>query len=124
MLKAALSPGQAARLVKVLNMLGSDHDGEVAAAGRLADRLLRQASLTWGDVIKVERQLTQRFPSARPNGYERAIHATLRDGHGIISTWETEFLSSLIGRKRLTDKQASKLSEIIFKVAQARRAAA
>ena len=30
-----------ARLAKLLGLLGSDHDGEIAAAGRAADRLRR-----------------------------------------------------------------------------------
>jgi hypothetical protein len=32
-------------------MLGSDHDGERANAGRLADRMVRDAGLTWCDVV-------------------------------------------------------------------------
>ena len=41
------------KLVKLLGMLGSAHDGEIAAAGRMAHELIRQAKLTWYDVIPV-----------------------------------------------------------------------
>jgi hypothetical protein len=39
------------RLVRLLGMLGSAHDGEIANAGRLASQLLRDLGLTWGDII-------------------------------------------------------------------------
>jgi hypothetical protein len=39
------------RLIRLLGMLGSSHNGEVANAGRMADRLVRDAGLTWQDVI-------------------------------------------------------------------------
>src|SRR3954469_5039729 len=41
------------RLVKLLGMLGSVHDGEALTAARMADRLLRhQLKLTWGEVVQ------------------------------------------------------------------------
>lgn len=40
------------KLAMVLGMLGSAHDGEIAAAGRQATTMLRTAGLTWHDVIK------------------------------------------------------------------------
>jgi hypothetical protein len=41
------------RLVKVLGMLGSPHDGERAAAGLLATKLLTRAGLMWDTVLAV-----------------------------------------------------------------------
>lgn len=41
------------RLVKVLGMLGSRHDGEVLAAARLAQYMLGQAKMSWGDLLGV-----------------------------------------------------------------------
>ena len=46
-----LKPALASRLAKVLGKLGSDHDGEVVAAGRRADRIVKDAGLTWPEVI-------------------------------------------------------------------------
>ena len=50
---AAVLPAEIAdRLIKLLGMLGSAHDGEALTAARLADRLVRdQLKLTWGEVI-------------------------------------------------------------------------
>src|SRR3954467_3308538 len=39
------------RLTKLLGVLGSDQDGEVAAAGRAADQLRRKTGKTWHDII-------------------------------------------------------------------------
>jgi hypothetical protein len=43
---AHLPPALADKLAKVLGMLGSAHDGEVAAAGRRADAMVKGAGLT------------------------------------------------------------------------------
>lgn len=45
------TPLDESRLIKLLARLGSSHDGEVLNAARLADRLVRQAGLTWDDVL-------------------------------------------------------------------------
>ncbi|HTY66990.1 MAG TPA: hypothetical protein VMH36_10075 [Alphaproteobacteria bacterium] len=42
------------RLVKVLGMLGSRHDGEVLAAARLAQYMLGQAKMNWADLLNVK----------------------------------------------------------------------
>jgi hypothetical protein len=39
------------RLVKLLGLLGSDHDGEVLNAARQVERLRRDARLTWSDIL-------------------------------------------------------------------------
>ncbi len=42
------------RLVKVLGMLGSRHDGEVVAAARQAQYMLGQAKTSWGELLGVK----------------------------------------------------------------------
>jgi hypothetical protein len=42
------------RLVKVLGMLGSRHDGEVLAAARLAQYMLGQAKTSWHELLDVK----------------------------------------------------------------------
>jgi hypothetical protein len=49
--RLGLDHDSAERLARLLGMLGSDHDGEVVNAGRMADRLVRQNGLTWPDII-------------------------------------------------------------------------
>jgi len=48
------------RLIKLLGLLGSDHNGEIASAGRMADGLIKDAGVTWAEVIApdtVQREL-------------------------------------------------------------------
>jgi len=42
------------RLVKVLGMLGSRHDGEVLAAARLAQYMIGQAKTSWAEVLEIK----------------------------------------------------------------------
>jgi hypothetical protein len=56
----------AQRLGRVLGLLSSSHDGEVLNAARAADRIVKEAGLTWLDVA-------QRIGvSTRPTGYQAA----------------------------------------------------
>jgi hypothetical protein len=52
--KAAKRKAVSTKLVKVLGMLGSDHAGERDNAARLATQILKDAGLTWYDVLDTE----------------------------------------------------------------------
>lgn len=55
--KSATSRKQvSAKLVKVLGMLGSAHSGERDNAARAATRILKEAGLTWYDVLNVQEE--------------------------------------------------------------------
>jgi hypothetical protein len=43
------------RLMKLIAMVGSDHDGEVINAARAADRLLRRHKRSWHDFLSTNR---------------------------------------------------------------------
>jgi hypothetical protein len=61
------------RLIKLLGLLGSDHNGEIASAGRMADALIRDAGVTGADVIApdaVQQELV---------GALRAVNEELRE---------------------------------------------
>ena len=47
-----LPPADLSRLEKLAGMLGSDFDGERAAAAAMASKLLQSHGLTWADVIR------------------------------------------------------------------------
>ena len=42
------------RLAQVLGLLQSAHDGEVTEAARRATRMVREAGLTWQDILRVD----------------------------------------------------------------------
>ncbi|MCW5745750.1 MAG: hypothetical protein KIT36_06080 [Alphaproteobacteria bacterium] len=52
-------------LVKVLDVLDSDHAGEVLAAAKLASAMLRQAGFTWDEALREDLQPKR---GARPGG--------------------------------------------------------
>lgn len=112
-MSAALSPDLVARLSKVLGMLGSDHDGEIAAAGRRAHRLLRDAGLTWPEVLQP--MLPPPKPEVDDDPLDHgAACASLLNWPG-LTDWERGFVTSLRKFKRLSDKQLAVLRELIIK---------
>lgn len=107
------------RLVKVLGMLGSDHDGERAAAALQASRLLRDRGLTWEEVLA--------RPRATPNPYGpadlsdtapvwRQVAARCRGAAARLSVWEVAFLDSIAGAARLSEAADQVLCLIADKV--------
>ncbi len=109
---ALLDPGIADKLARICGMFGSDHDGERAAAAALADRLVRQAGMTWGQIL---------LPKRPPDNIEEMIAFAFDHGDGILDAWQEGFLRGIRGRQFLTKKQLSKLDEIV--VAVSRKAA-
>jgi hypothetical protein len=122
---ALLDPRTADKLARICGMFGSDHDGERAAAAQMADKLVKQQGLRWADVISITpcSMAPPRPSTVAKSDYERSIRSALRDGAGVLNDWELGFLSSLLERKRLTQKQINKLRDIGFKVEVSRRAA-
>ena len=113
----ALSPAERTRLVGILGRLGSDHDGERAAAGLLATRLLRDRNLSWDDLIADGggRQGVHAGASAGPGPgatWQANLGQCLRHV-GTLSIWEADFCLSLSARRKvLPPAQVAKLAEI------------
>ena len=109
------------KLVKVLRMFGSNHDGEVASAARRAHDIVKKHSLDWDDLVlpvtasRAQRQ--QSRPHPEPDGPDEAflIRRALQFAQ-YVSSWEREFLNSisesLIEWGRLTPKQRAVLDRI------------
>jgi hypothetical protein len=118
-----IPPDLANRLAKVLGMLGSDHDGEIAAAGRRANAMIKGAGLTWGDVIaraapKSEPQQQSRAPRRwrRPASPSDAAALCLQWRDEVLTDWEADFCRSLVGRYRISPKQTVVIERIARKV--------
>ena len=112
-----LAPAEVRRLVGILGRLGSDHDGERAAAGLLASRMLRAAGLGWADVIgagggaRVGTAASPGGPGAGTAG-QGDLTLCLR-WLGELSAWEVGFVTDLRTRRRLmTPGQAAKLRQV------------
>jgi hypothetical protein len=119
---ASLTPAFADKLVKVLGMLGSDHDGEVATAGRMAHSMLKAEGLTWGDVItpaapKPEPQRQSRAPRRWRSPTSPSDTAALcLLWPEVLTDWETDFCRSIVGRRRISAKQTVVLERLARKV--------
>ena len=116
----AASPELRDRLAKLLGLLGSDHDGEVAAAGRRAHKLLTEAKLTWHAVIAPPPVVVNAPEPAQRRWREprdtAATIAELLRWPEPQTAWELDFLRSVAGRHSLTEKQEAVLERIFKKV--------
>ena len=114
---SALADADRNRLTRFLGMLGSDFDGEVATAGRLADKLVRAAGLTWHDVLSPSLPPPDRDPGADPpRGDWRRTAAACRRYPHLINRWEADFLVGLPRFPRLSPKQRSTLHKIVVRL--------
>jgi hypothetical protein len=100
------------RLGRVLGLLGSAHDGEVVAAGRTADRMVRASGLTWHDVVAHPPVAAPRFDPI-PFGDAGEIKFCLRWAHR-LTEWEATFIVSIRDHRRpLTTRQRNCLARIV-----------
>lgn len=118
-----MTPEIRARLVRLLGMLGSAHDGERANAAALADRLVRGLGLTWTDVV--------RPPSRQAASRRECDLADVEICLDEAALWSNKQLTFLQGlaawlrhRGPLTPKQRAALNDMLKRVeARERRAA-
>ena len=108
----ALSTEARSKLVKILGLLSSDHDGERAAAGLLATRIIRSAGTDWDQVIQPRAGCQKRSPSEySPPPIERHGPVCLRHLRR-LNQWEQDFVLNLRSSSFLTVAQRQKLTQI------------
>jgi hypothetical protein len=121
----ALAAADRDRLAKLLGLLGSAFDGEVANAGRLADRLVRTAGLTWPDIIAPALPAPHHDHRDDPGGADplhgdwRALATRCTQFPHLIDAWEWKFLSGLQRFPRLSTKQHAILVRIVTRLRDA-----
>jgi len=124
------------RLAKLLGMTGSSFDAEALSAARRANELVREAKLTWHEVLGPVAPIgTKSSGSAKPNDgpshdgddiydlndvrdIEAAIILCTAMG-SCLSTWEKGFVRSVAEYNEswhLTDKQLAVLARLLRKV--------
>ena len=89
------------RLAMVLGMLGSVHDSEVVAAARQAERLRRDAGVSWRDLLDAAAEETG-------GEFDRLLSCP------VLTAWDRSFLISIAGRDEdaLSPKQRAALQRI------------
>jgi hypothetical protein len=105
------------RLAKVCGLLGSDFDGERAEAARRATRILKDAGLTWYDLVKSAQP--SRSPSRAKEDwgdftFDHVVTARkCLERDWLWSEWELGFLNSIQHRRRLSPKQRAVLDRLV-----------
>jgi hypothetical protein len=103
------------RLVKLLGMMGSSHDGEALAAARLAERLRAAAGMTWAEIVKSKSSsLRSRSSLDWPKSTAQAIEFCI-ERVALLSTWDRNFLKSIARRspRHLSEKQLGVLARMV-----------
>ena len=99
-----LGLGDRDKLVKLCGLLGSNHDGERAAAALKADAHIKGLGLTWCDVI-IAPAATVDWP-AMARAILRSCHAT---------GWEARFCENLLDKWRdreISERQRAVLERV------------
>ena len=100
---APLTSAERTRLVAILGRLGSEFQGERAAAGLLASRMLRERQLTWDALLTA--------PEASEGGQANLDLCRRHQGH--LTTWEGGFIAALTKRHDPpTPGQIEKLAQV------------
>jgi hypothetical protein len=106
-----------AKLIKLLGMLGSAHEGERAVAGLKATELLRSLNMTWPDVINpIPHQLALPDTHKTPPSGIRPELALLRNNLDLLTPWERRFVFDLGRFRRLSPKQRTVVDKLVRKV--------
>lgn len=117
-----LAPADIERFGKLLGMLGSDHDGERAAAAAMATRFLQQRGLSWSEFVSSVLAVPSLGTSA-----PLPHRSTARECLAIVGIWTAKELSFLrnmeIRRQAPTPGQAEWLADLHLRVQPERRAA-
>ena len=111
-----LSEDDLNRLIKLLNMLASNHIGERANAGAMASKMIRDLGLSWREVLK----------TPQPNDdFQWKLDVILGAYPDIVTERERDFALSVAGFAKPSPKQIAVIDGIVAKVrAYAGRAAA
>jgi hypothetical protein len=100
------APLPRAKLAAILGLLGSDHDGEVLAAARMAERIRRAAGTTWPDLLAAPDPSPSRFV------HWRVLLSRAQAKPELLSPWEAGFLASIARRTSTTPKQHAVLQRL------------
>ncbi len=114
MASAIIKRGLTHRLTKLCGLFGSEFDGESANAARMADDLIRGFGLTWKDVIWPGHTEAGTPGQAwhEPRDYQDAARMCLRFAE-VLSEWERGFCRSILGYRRLSEKQQRVLNRLV-----------
>lgn len=97
------------RLIQLLGMMGSTHDGEALTAARMAQRLLTQLGLTWEEAMGAglsEEQAKYACELAFRDGYEKGRAAGVAEGNRAVQAYQAARAArtwTMVARELLND---------------------
>ena len=102
------------RLAKLLGMVGSTHDGEALNAARMADKLVREAGVSWADTLGGAASPPPDYDTLPSHVF--LCDVCLKDGHRQkLTQWELDFVASVRGFEEVSPKQRKTLRRIYEK---------
>jgi hypothetical protein len=104
------------RLAAVLARLESPFDGERAAAGLIASKMVREAGMTWSDLLAASRTADRPVCDRRTRSPWREMLANCRKRPDLLTKWERRFVASIDGQARLSRKQWAILASLADRV--------
>src|SRR4051794_32015588 len=93
-----LSEAGREKLIRILGLLGSTHQGERDAAALAAIRLLQQFDLSWHDVV-AQSAPADAGPIRLAADWRALARACLRQKH-LLTAWEEQFVRELSAYRR------------------------
>ena len=104
-------------------MLGSTHDGEALAAGRMAERMRAAAGTTWFELLSPPcPAFASRAAVEPPETLDEAI-GLCRDYRQHTTEWEQSFCESISRQlrsgRRLSEKQRRVLTRVVRRILDA-----
>ena len=111
---SAQLPAVLDKLAKVCARFGSDFDGERSTAAKLADRMVKDAGLTWEQVLSPSGSKTRRDTWQEPHDLQSAV-AICSAFSGCLSEWERRFIAGVADSRSLSRKQEQVLERLVGK---------
>lgn len=116
------------RLARILGMLGSDHDGERAAAAMRADAMLRERGISWAELVDRVRVAQPSDATFEARAGSHIPHRQdARECLAAAVAWserERDFLTNMSWKRRApTEAQAVWLADLVERARSAREAA-
>lgn len=112
---SALSKADKTKLGKLLNLTASNQDAEALSAIRKANALLKRLGLSWPDLLQAEEEVAR--PKIHAPEHVEISAALLKQGKalGIITNYERNFLTGIMGFKKLSPSQQEQFERIRVK---------
>ena len=76
--------------------MGSDHDGEVLAAARQAEKIRKKVGVTWDELlVPPTRQRSKHPPPEELMDWRLACHFCL-ERYWLLTSWELDFVATVV----------------------------